>query len=175
MNGLEPAGIFPRLYAWIIDRLLIGSLWVLLVCWGIVAYLSWTRWPPDLLDLAALVGILLLWGIALHAAYFVVFVGGCGQTPGKMLCGLAVVRRDGTPPGYGRALLRWVGSVIAALPLWLGFLGVLVTAERRGLHDWIAGTRVVRSPGEPELVAPYAVDVEEGVGRPDGYPVATSR
>jgi uncharacterized RDD family membrane protein YckC len=46
--------------------------------------------------------------------------------------------------GYGRAWLRWLGSGLAALPFGLGFLGVLFGAERRGLHDWIAGTRVVR-------------------------------
>lgn len=144
MTGPEPAGALLRLSAWLVDRLLVGSLWGLLACWGVVAYLSWTRWPPDFLGLAALVGILLVWGIALHAAYLVVFIGSCGQTPGKMLCGIAVVRRDGAPAGYGRALLRWIGAWLAALPFGLGFVGVLVTAERRGLHDWIAGTRVIR-------------------------------
>lgn len=114
-----------------------------------VAYASLARWPWDLLNLAALIGLVLLWGIALHALYFVVFVGGCGQTPGKMLFGLTVVRRDGAAAGYGRALLRWVGYWMAALPLGLGFLGTLVTAERRGLHDWIAGTRVVRQEVAP--------------------------
>jgi uncharacterized RDD family membrane protein YckC len=33
---------------------------------------------------------------------------------------------------------------LALLPLGLGFLGVVLTRERRGFHDWLAGTRVVR-------------------------------
>ena len=162
MIDLEPAGIVPRLSAWVIDRFLLGSLWVLLACWGVVAYLGVVRWPADVRNLAALVGLLLLLGIWLHALYFIVFIGGCGQTPGKMLCEIAVVRRDGDPVGYGRALRRWVGSWAASLPLGLGFLGVFFTAERRGLHDWIAGTRVITRQGAhapfpglpPETIAP---------------------
>ena len=144
MSDLEPAALFPRLVAWIIDRLIVGGVWLLVACWGFVAYLSGSRWPLDLLSLLALVGLVLLWGIALHAAYVIVFVGGCGQTPGKMLLGIAVIRQDGAAAGYGRALLRWIGSWLAALPLGLGFVPALFTAARRGLHDWISGTRVVR-------------------------------
>ncbi len=143
MTELEPAGMGARLGAWVVDRLILAGLWLLVGCWGFVAYLSSIRWPPDLINFAALIGLLLLWGIGLHAAYFVVFVGGCGQTPGKMLLGIAVVRRDGAAAGYGRALLRWIGYWASALPLGLGFVPAFFTAERRGLHDWMSGTRVV--------------------------------
>lgn len=138
------------------DRFILGSLWVLLGSWGLVTYMIVARGQGDPLDVALLAGLLLLWGIMLHAVYFVVFVGGCGQTPGKMLCGIAVVSRDNTAVGYGRAFLRWIGYGLALIPLGLGFLGVLLTDERRGLHDWIAGTRVilkgeVRKEGEAPL------------------------
>jgi uncharacterized RDD family membrane protein YckC len=72
-----------------------------------------------------------------------VLVGGCGQTVGKMLLGVAVVRRDGAPAGYGRALLRCVGGGLCILTLGLGRLTVLFTRERRGLSDLVAGTRPV--------------------------------
>jgi uncharacterized RDD family membrane protein YckC len=132
-----------RLVAWVIDRLILGALWFLVAAWGFVAYLNVIRWPPDLLNLAALISLLLLGGIWLHAAYFIVFVGGCGQTPGKMLLRITVVRWDGVPAGYGRALVRWVGYWVAMLPLGLGFVPAFFTADRRGVHDWMAGTRVV--------------------------------
>ena len=133
-----------RGFAWIVDRFILGSLLVLLGAWGLVIYLNRARGQVEFGDLALLTGLLLLWGIILHAVYFVVFVGGCGQTPGKMLCGIVVVSRQRAAVGYGRAFLRWIGYGLALLPFGLGFLGVLLTAERRGLHDWIAGTRVVR-------------------------------
>ena len=153
MTDLERAGMGARLVAWLIDRLILAGLWVLVAAWGFVAYLQVIRWPPDLLNLAALVGLLLLWWIGLHAAYFIVFVGGCGQTPAKMLLGITVVRRDGAPAGYARALLRWVGYWVAALPLGLGFVPAFFTADLRGLHDWMSGTWVVRRQPSPVLAA----------------------
>jgi uncharacterized RDD family membrane protein YckC len=88
----------------------------------------------------ALVGL----GAALHVVYHVAFIGGCGQTPGKMALGIAVVRRDGGRAGYGRALIRCLGGGLATLTFGLFSIGVLFTRERRGLADWLAGTRVIR-------------------------------
>jgi len=110
--------------------------------WLTIAVLGFRR-DPDLLDVALVsLGVLLL-ALALHVAYHTVLVGGCGQTVGKMLLGVAVVRRDGAPVGYGRALLRCVGGGLCILTLGLGRLTVLFTRERRGLSDLVAGTRPV--------------------------------
>lgn len=112
------------------------------------------RSEPDVLDLALLTLAMLPLGIALHVVYHTVLVGGCGQTLGKMLMGVAVVRRDGAPAGYGRALLRCVGGGLSLLTLGLGQLPMLVTRERRGLSDLVAGTRPVAigplAPARPE-------------------------
>jgi len=62
-----------------------------------------------------------------------------------MALGIAVVRRDGGRAGYGRAMVRCLGGMLSALTLGLSSLGVLFTRERRGLADWLAGTRVVRA------------------------------
>lgn len=140
-----PGGAFRRFVAFQVDQLIWGALWLLLSGWVGVVYLSVSRWPGDPRGLAVLAGLLAALGISLHAIYWVVFVGGCGQTPGKMLLDLAVISPDGSSVGYGRSACRWVGMVVAALPLGLGFLGLLVTRERRGLHDWLAGTCVVRA------------------------------
>src|SRR3972149_3897103 len=137
-----------------VARLIVAGLWLFVAAWGLVAYLHVIRWPPDLLNLAALIGLLLLWWIGLHAAYFVVFVGGGGQTPGQMLLGVTGVGWAGAPAGYGRALLRWIGYWVAALPLGLGFVPAFFTADRRGLHDWISATRVVHRQSAPVLAAP---------------------
>lgn len=110
--------------------------------WLTIAVLGFRR-DPDLLDVAVVsLGVLLL-AVAFHVAYHTVLVGGCGQTVGKMLLGVAVVRRDGAPAGYGRALLRCLGGGLCILTLGLGRLTVLFTRERRGLSDLVAGTRPV--------------------------------
>lgn len=159
-SGLSSAGVLRRWMAFQLDQLIFGSLWLLLAGWTGVVYLSVSRWPGDLRNLVVLAGLLGALGVVLHAIYWIVFVGRCGQTPGKMLLGLEVVSRDGKAVGYGRAAWRWIGMGLATLPFGLGFLGVVVTRERRGLHDWLAGTRVTVSPEVPwprvAAVAPVA-------------------
>lgn len=142
---LTPGGATRRLFAFLADQLVVGSLWLLLAGWAGVVYLSVSRWPGDPRNLAALAGLFGVLGIVLHAIYWIVFVGGCGQTPGKMLLGLAVVRSDGSAVGYGRAAWRWVAMGVAALPFGVGFLGVMLTREKHGFHDLLAGTSVVRA------------------------------
>jgi uncharacterized RDD family membrane protein YckC len=58
---------------------------------------------------------------------------------------IRVERPDGHELRPGRALLRVGGVVLAALPLFAGFIPILLTDRRRGLADWIADTVVVRT------------------------------
>jgi len=44
--------------------------------------------------------------------------------------------------GLRRAARRLLGTVLAAIPLGLGFLGVLTREGRTGFHDRFAGTEV---------------------------------
>jgi uncharacterized RDD family membrane protein YckC len=91
-----------------------------------------------------LVGVLLASGWALLAGgYFVLFWSGAGQTPGMRLLRLRLLGRDARPPSMGRALLRVVGTVLAIVPLFAGYLPVLFDDRRRGLPDLLAGTVVV--------------------------------
>lgn len=84
------------------------------------------------------------WALAL-ATYFTLFWATTGQTPGMRLMRLRVVTASGTPPGFGRALIRLVGLVLAIIPLFAGFLPVLFDPRRRALQDWLAGTVVVHT------------------------------
>ena len=52
----------------------------------------------------------------------------------------------GDPPTYLRAGLRTAGNLVSIGTLFLGFLWIGFDAEKRGLHDWIAGTYVIRAP-----------------------------
>ena len=77
--------------------------------------------------------------------YFTTFTAVRGQTPGKMAVGIRVVGEDDRPPGLGTALLReTVGRLVSTIPFYLGFLWMAWDAEKRGWHDKIAGTWVVR-------------------------------
>jgi uncharacterized RDD family membrane protein YckC len=75
--------------------------------------------------------------------YFIFFWVISGFTPGKALLGLRVVRTDGRPVNLGRAVLRLIAYLIAALPLFLGFIWILFDNRRQGWHDKIARTYVI--------------------------------
>ena len=85
-------------------------------------------------------------GAVLAAGYFLFFWSLSGQTLGKLLTGGRVVDSNGGGGALGasRAALRLVGAVLSAVPLGAGFLGLWTDTERRGWHDRLAGTKVVR-------------------------------
>jgi uncharacterized RDD family membrane protein YckC len=75
--------------------------------------------------------------------YFVLFWSTASQTPGMRLMGLRVLGPSGGHPSVGRSIVRLVGLGLCIIPLFAGFLTVLVDDRRRGLHDFLAGTVVV--------------------------------
>jgi len=77
------------------------------------------------------------------AIYFTFFHSVSGQTPGKMILRVKVVGRDGHTIGPLRALIRWAGYFISALPFFSGFMLALISKNRQALHDKIAATYVV--------------------------------
>lgn len=80
--------------------------------------------------------------VVIVITYFVIFWSSAGQTPGMRLLGLRVVAGDG-PPSPGHALVRVIGLGLAIVPLFAGFLPVLVDDRRRALQDFMAGTVVI--------------------------------
>jgi uncharacterized RDD family membrane protein YckC len=79
-----------------------------------------------------------LWCIA----YFTWFWTTTGQTPGNRAMRIRVIRADGRPLRPRHALVRLIGIVIG-MPLFAGYIPILVTDRRRALHDAMAGTVVV--------------------------------
>lgn len=144
MAGLVIAGHFRRAFAGLLDILLGLALWALSAMWLILGVWAIRGLPHDERGVLLLyVGVLGL-AIGLHFIYHVVLLGGCGQTVGRMVFGIAVVRRDGRTPGYGRAVLRSVGNTLVVLTLGLAALVMLFDRERRDMADLVSGTRVVR-------------------------------
>jgi uncharacterized RDD family membrane protein YckC len=101
---------------------------------------------PGLTRLLAVVGFVFL------AIYEVVPTALFGRTPGKAIVATRVVNiGDGRPPGWKRSILRWVLPALAFQVHVVGWAlavllrGVLVVDPlRRGVHDRLAGTIVVR-------------------------------
>lgn len=67
-----------------------------------------------------------------------------GQTPGKRLLGLRVLRLDGKPIGWWASFERFGGYAASVLTGLLGFAQMLWDRNRQALHDKISETVVVR-------------------------------
>jgi uncharacterized RDD family membrane protein YckC len=144
---LAYVGIVTRAIAFAADAALIQL--VAIAVAGTVALILSVVSPPDSLD-----GVMLAVGGAAYGlwlvGYFVVFWSATGQTPGNRLLQIRVCRADdGSVPSPGAALLRFVGLILAALPLFAGFLPILLDDRRRGAHDMLASTVVVPAPPRP--------------------------
>jgi uncharacterized RDD family membrane protein YckC len=79
-------------------------------------------------------------------AYYLFMEGYLGQTVGKMLLGIKVVREDtGGLPGLGPAAWRTVLRVIDGILFYaVAFVSVLATQKNRRLGDMAGHTLVVR-------------------------------
>ncbi len=83
--------------------------------------------------------------LAIGIAYYGYLEGSAsGQTIGKKALGIRVYDlRDGGPIGTSRAILRYFGRILSAIPLLLGYFWMLWDAEKQTWHDKLAGSVVV--------------------------------
>ena len=159
------AGFVSRLVAVAIDLSIITSITVV-VSWASLSLLQDVGidirdCPP--LDSGAGDGALLCFviqwagiivGAMFPSVYALFFWSTTGQTPGKAVMGLRIVRLDGRPMTLWTAIVRLVGYSISLATAGLGFLLALSDNRRQALHDKIAHTCVIYSwdaHGDPYL------------------------
>ena len=93
-------------------------------------------------------------GFLIGGSLFVAFWALVGQTPGMRLLSIHLDVGGSREVGLRRAVKRLFAIPLALLPAGLGFLAILLSPERRGWHDRIAGTTVVYD--ERAALAPWS-------------------
>lgn len=133
------ASVGDRIGAFIIDLIIMG-MYIFLVSF-IYEYLN--------LSSVVLIFAIIIIPVVLYHLLFEVFMDG--QSPGKRLLRIKVVRTDGTPPTLGNYLIRWLLRFVdILLSSFFGLPGaiavVTIAAGGRGqrLGDIAAGTAVVK-------------------------------
>jgi uncharacterized RDD family membrane protein YckC len=159
--ALEFAGFWRRLAASLIDVFALA-----VVCSVVILTIAPYHWfgfdglwgSSDVLDEPVwravpyvIAGNLL--SLLVNIAYFVLFWIWRGQTPGKMLLGIRLVRQDGSKVTIGIALLRYLGYIVSSAILFIGFIWIAFDSRKQGFHDKMAETYVVRIP-EATITAP---------------------
>ena len=135
--SVRPAGFFRRFFALFTDYLILGIL-------------------SDLISMSYHAGagssfrmmrINLFFGVSsvLALIYFTVLIGESGQTLGKKLFGVRVIRTDGTPVSYGRALGRALGYYLSSLFFSMGFIWAAFDRRNQTWHDKLVDTLVIRT------------------------------
>lgn len=124
----EYMGFWIRAMAFVVDGLVLAVL--VSVVSGLLNFrpglARLVEWSSPLLYLAA--------AVALRS-----------ETPGKKMLGLRVVDAQGNAPGFWATVMReLVGKSISAIFIGLGFLWMGWNGRKRGWHDYMAGTCVVR-------------------------------
>jgi uncharacterized RDD family membrane protein YckC len=137
----RPAGFISRLEAFIADLLilLVGGVSAIGIIQLILRFftleLIWTY------QRSAQYSSLIFFFVTL--VYFMFFWSLLGYTPGKFLLGLKIVRRDGSKLSLGRSFLRFFGYWVSAVPLFIGFIWIILDRRRQGWHDKLADTQVI--------------------------------
>ncbi|NGM24368.1 RDD family protein [Roseomonas stagni] len=68
-----------------------------------------------------------------------------GGTPGKLALGIRIIDAEtGGEVPIGRLVLRYIGYLVSAIPLGLGYFWMLWDDRRQTWHDKIGGTLVVK-------------------------------
>jgi len=141
-------GFWRRLGAFIIDLLMISLLCGLM---GIMAYIAYKvglaghNRKLSFGNASPLMAFFTFGVVFLTSAYFIVFHGMSGQTIGKFVLRLRVIGSEREAITYRRALLRWIATVgFGLLSFGVSFLWIIWSKEKRGWHDFLARTWVIR-------------------------------
>jgi len=141
-DGVELGSRGARFGAALIDGLILGA-----IGWGLtrVPGFAFMGEPAPVRFMAPLVG---------YVCFLVVqgwLLVKSGQTIGKRLVGLRIVREDGSPADAWRLLgLRYGSGMLVNVIMWVGAIYGLVDAllifreSRKCLHDNIADTKVIK-------------------------------
>ncbi len=145
-----PAGRGDRFLARMVDGLLLLAF---IIPWAIILsamdMISFTNLQKNSLEALKLLPAELPVSI-----YQWILITRSGQTVGKKLMRIRIVKVDGSTLGFGDgvALREWVMRVIGIVPCvgpLISLVGILMIFgdEQRCLHDRIAGTKVVKTLG----------------------------
>ncbi len=154
-QSTRPCGFWARLAAYVLDRFILCA--IFFAVWGPIAEpRHWTvpEFPQEITaanaqhfrqELAVWMDHAIPIFYRIFLFYDVLLTGRFGATLGKMAIGARITLVNGAPISYNRALLRWLAARLSEFCFFFGYLMILTNPEKRALHDWLAGTRVVYS------------------------------
>jgi len=132
-------GFWIRVVAYIIDAILIS------LVLGVVTSIFGVRYM-DMDDMSQIDPTVNLLSLAVAWLYFALMESSeRGATVGKMAMGLRVVTNDGKRLSFMNATGRYFAKILSAIIFCIGYIMIAFTDRKRGLHDMIASTLVIKT------------------------------
>lgn len=142
MPGWHYAGFWVRFLAFILDGIVLGILSAALTPFSGPQVEVTGSGAATVIAVNATANAI---GGFVGLVYFIGFWAWRGQTVGMMPFNMQVVSvTDGKKIDVVRGLLRYVGYILSAIPLLLGFIWAAFDSRKQGWHDKIASTVVIR-------------------------------
>lgn len=140
------AGFWLRVGATLIDSLLLGGV-LMVILFGLMFALGFFDLnrgeEEDLSQFIAFQLMLMLFQVVIPWLFEATFTSRYGGTPGKLLLRMQVIREDGSRPSFALATGRHFAKWLSSMTLSIGYIMVGFDQEKRGLHDYVANTRVI--------------------------------
>jgi uncharacterized RDD family membrane protein YckC len=138
MNTHKPAGFFVRACAAGVDAVLFNS---------VIGYLNWLHYGAVFGDklIRGPFELLVTWIIPtiVYLACWSLWLA----TPGKILFSLKIVNKTtGAKPPFTAWIVRYLGYFVSVIPIFLGFIWVLIDKNNESWHDKLSKTIVVHDP-----------------------------
>jgi uncharacterized RDD family membrane protein YckC len=140
LPSVNYAGFWRRAGAYLIDAVILSAVTQIL---SVVTGIDGNP-PPNVVPTPEEILMTFIY-IAIAWLYFALLESSSKQaTVGKMAIGLIVTDEDGKRVSFARATGRFFAKIISAIILLIGYLMVIWTKKRQGLHDMMARTLVLR-------------------------------
>lgn len=153
-EGVEYMGFWIRFAAFAVDRIITYVIAALIAAGIGISRTSGQAEEVPAGDISVTLNtinysfLLLVWGVSV--VYGVLLTTLRGQTLGKMLLRIQVVDANGNIPPWYRVIAReLVGKFASEIIIWLGYVCIGFDARKRGWHDYIGGSYVVRKRRNP--------------------------
>lgn len=139
LPNVDYAGFWRRAGAYLIDAIILSAITQILSVITGISGNSPNAVPTTEEAIMSLIYLVIAW------LYFALLESSSKQgTVGKMAIGIIVTDENGKRVSFARATGRFFAKIISAIILLIGYLMVLWTKKRQGLHDIIAKTLVLK-------------------------------
>jgi uncharacterized RDD family membrane protein YckC len=133
----EPCGLLRRLAVILYDSAIVLALLMLATLFAMLVGLGQ---KTALKDPGFTLYLLIIWYLYLTWCWH-----KGGMTVGMRAWRVRIENSNGLNPGWGKATVRFLASLVSAAALGIGFLWSLGDSRKRTWHDILSGTRLVRS------------------------------